>query len=489
MQKGGLENEKYRSSTSWALVTLMFILSQSILLSQNYYEEFTNYTIDDGFQSMINYDVVQDQKGYIWMATDAGLSRFNGKDFKNYGLKEGLDQNDIVRMGIDSVGRIWLNSSGKISYVQNDSIFQLDILDSRDLHWNFKVQSESSNTWIATKGEILYLDQNLQKLNIDIKGKDQRKSGYLIVGSKKDTTILLNQGYLEFRVEGKVERKLELNGAYAFDNLQNHQFYIEENNLYYCGKNGLEKLDLDSGKSIIISSKYTSSRKIEKVGDNIWLSYLKEGMVCLNLEEDKIVATENYLEDKLCSNFIFDNDKNLWVATYGDGLFFFPKQFKGIENYSKDVIFEDLQTILVDEKNTWIGKLDGELLRIKDSEYKYYSYKQFRRTPINRILQIIKLDDESLVLASDDGLLLFENEQISVKHGMATKSVFLHGDSLIVNNYSYTYKISVDDFIEIDTPLSTSQMENSTAIKKILNGRAYSSIVDSKKVCGLQILI
>ena len=483
MQKGCFENENYRSSTIRAIVILMLLIFNQNVYSQNHYQNFTNYTIDDGFQSMINYDVVQDKRGYIWIATDAGLSRFNGKEFKNYSLKEGLDQNEIVKMEIDSTGRIWLNSSGSISYIQNDSIVKLDFKDSRDLYWNFKVQSDNSNTWLSAKRNLYYLDENLSPTDVGIvNDRTLRTEDYLIVGMREDTTLLFHKDFLEFRKDGKLKRKLLLKGAYQNDQIQNHKFFQEGNELFYCGKKGLTKLNLNTGVSINISPLYTSTRGIHKIGNKIWISNLKKGMYCLTIENDVVVKTETYLKDKLCSNFIFDNKSNLWVATYGDGLYFFPNQFKGINNYSKDAdpLYGDLQTVLVDEENIWMGKLDGGLLKMRGSKNTYYSYDQFRKTPINRILQIIKIDEDKLLMASDDGLLLFDNGSISVKHGMATKSLRLQKDSVIVNNYSYTYKVSVDDLINTEKTLSTSLMEEKNNIQRILEGRAYSSVVDSK---------
>ena len=45
-----------------------------------------------------------DEKGYLWVATDFGLSRFDGKRFKNYTLKEypNLMRDDI--MSVQSYG-------------------------------------------------------------------------------------------------------------------------------------------------------------------------------------------------------------------------------------------------------------------------------------------------------------------------------------------------------------------------------------------------
>ncbi len=82
------------------------------------------YTVDDGLPSNTIYDVIQDDRGYMWFGTDAGLSRFDGYEFTNYELKDGLPDMDILKFFKDSSGRIWMYSfNGNMGYLKEDSIF------------------------------------------------------------------------------------------------------------------------------------------------------------------------------------------------------------------------------------------------------------------------------------------------------------------------------------------------------------------------------
>ena len=82
------------------------------------------YTVDDGLPSNTVYDIIQDEKGYIWMGTDAGLSRFDGYEFTNYSLEDGLPDVEILKFFKDSRNRIWMYTfNGQVGYLQNDSIY------------------------------------------------------------------------------------------------------------------------------------------------------------------------------------------------------------------------------------------------------------------------------------------------------------------------------------------------------------------------------
>ena len=57
---------------------------------------YMHYTLDDGLPSMQIYDISQDEKGFIWLATAAGISRFDGQFFDNYTTADGLPSNTVL---------------------------------------------------------------------------------------------------------------------------------------------------------------------------------------------------------------------------------------------------------------------------------------------------------------------------------------------------------------------------------------------------------
>jgi hypothetical protein len=78
----------------------------------------TNYTVDDGLPSNECHDILQDSLGYIWIATDRGLVRFDGYEFKTYGKAQGLKDISCLDMqrGMDDV--IWvLTVSNRIFFL------------------------------------------------------------------------------------------------------------------------------------------------------------------------------------------------------------------------------------------------------------------------------------------------------------------------------------------------------------------------------------
>jgi len=81
-----------------------------------------NYNLEDGLVSNYVYAINQDSLGYIWIATKAGLSRFNGNEFYNFTTKNGLNRNDNVELFKTESQRIWIANNGPLGYIENGEV-------------------------------------------------------------------------------------------------------------------------------------------------------------------------------------------------------------------------------------------------------------------------------------------------------------------------------------------------------------------------------
>ncbi len=98
----------------------VILLSTSNLFAQTYY--FDYYGAKEGLQSKV-YNVLQDDLGYVWLATESGISKFDGVNFKNYTSDDGLASGGIKKIIKDSKGYIWMGHiSGGLSVFDGESI-------------------------------------------------------------------------------------------------------------------------------------------------------------------------------------------------------------------------------------------------------------------------------------------------------------------------------------------------------------------------------
>ena len=73
------------------------------------------YGLADGLpQTRVN-DILQGPAGYLWFATQGGVSRFDGVDFVTYTAQEGLPRNYISDLEVDGQGRIWAATANGVA--------------------------------------------------------------------------------------------------------------------------------------------------------------------------------------------------------------------------------------------------------------------------------------------------------------------------------------------------------------------------------------
>lgn len=98
---------------------LLFILSGSVSVFCSEYQGYTwkHFTTEDGLSQNTIMDMVQDSRGYLWLATWDGLNRFDGYNFRSYKVRPGDDvyitSSRIDKIEEDAFGYLWLLAYGK----------------------------------------------------------------------------------------------------------------------------------------------------------------------------------------------------------------------------------------------------------------------------------------------------------------------------------------------------------------------------------------
>ena len=104
------------------ILILMFLSCAGF--SQSPHPAWQQYNTNHGLPSPEVHYCIQDSAGFMWFATDNGLSRFDGVRFKNYSLQQGLNDPVVFDLQLDSLGRLWMSTlSGNLYYLENDSIY------------------------------------------------------------------------------------------------------------------------------------------------------------------------------------------------------------------------------------------------------------------------------------------------------------------------------------------------------------------------------
>ena len=466
------------------LLFLLFFLA----LNQRSYGQKTfiaHYGIKDGLPSNNCYYTIQDSKGYIWVASDAGVSRFDGKSFKNFSIDDGLPDNQVLQVKEDRTGRIWfLSLNGKLSYFYKGRIFNeansnlLKVLKFNEIIVSFYEDSKG-RIWLGSnknrlyvwdgKYLIKYISKNHQKQFIQTFIHEDQ-SGAIWAISQQATMVFKGSKFYSS------PKKIAALSDKTIANLSG-------NRLIYLDKDGL---NLQVNQHKLEQFKIPKRFLIENQGyiyateSDLWLSN-NDGIFQLS-RNGKI---QQYLEDIPSSQVIKDRNDNMWFTTT-DGIYMLPKQENRmyVLNKSTGLGSDNVRSITKDARNRlWLG-LDNasiDILDIKTSGIQRIELADKRK--YRSIKQLYAAVDQ-VYFASENGLGRIQDIYTGRKTTFLQErnnSVFAVKDFSIGKNKELAVATS-SGVIELTDHL-TNFMFTATDLKAGKNfypNRAYSVAYDNK---------
>ncbi len=124
----------------------------------------TRYADDSGLPSRIVRDVIQDSKGFIWVAGNNGLYRFDGQHFKPFlsSLTDsvGLRDNKINALLESANGKLWIGTPKGLHVLEQDKINHFPLKESPIENEEYIVslfEDNNQNIWVSTNGGIFLI--------------------------------------------------------------------------------------------------------------------------------------------------------------------------------------------------------------------------------------------------------------------------------------------------------------------------------------------
>jgi ligand-binding sensor domain-containing protein/serine phosphatase RsbU (regulator of sigma subunit) len=314
----------------FSIVTTVFLLYSS-LFAQSY--NLRNYTIEDGLPQSQVMDIIQDHKGYLWVATNGGgAARFDGKKFTVFNTETGLADNRVMDLMEDKNNNIWFATQngiskfdGKkiISYRQNEGLKASKILSI--------CEDAQGSIWIGSEKEGLFILNGDIISEVEIPGYIQSKYFELI--------------FRKIIPDGE-------NGVWVGSNIE--LFHFEKNNFtsYTAPR------DLICGND-------AWSLCIDKTG-NLWIGSWNTDMCKYDNKQFYNYGNTNGINNKMITALFEDKDSTLWIGSDGGGVYCIKSYFENTEkilfniNENNGLPSNRVRSIYQDtEGNIWFGTDDG----------------------------------------------------------------------------------------------------------------------------------
>jgi ligand-binding sensor domain-containing protein len=100
--------------------------------------------------------MVVDAQGVVWAGTwGGGLSRFDGKTWKQYTVAEGLPGNHVFMLHIDPKGVMWVGTNNGLAKMTNDTFTVMTTADGLFNNAVFSMATARDGTlWVGSFGGV-----------------------------------------------------------------------------------------------------------------------------------------------------------------------------------------------------------------------------------------------------------------------------------------------------------------------------------------------
>ena len=154
------------------LTSLRFVFAASAAASQSRFShmKFITYSTENGLADNYVVKTLSDKKGFLWVATRNGLSRFDGLVFTNYTVDNpagnGLRSSWITDLALDSSGTVWVSTEWGVCYY-NDSTGRFCYLNKKDelvVLYRAPLYVYGDVLWMACDGALLKINTRTKTL-------------------------------------------------------------------------------------------------------------------------------------------------------------------------------------------------------------------------------------------------------------------------------------------------------------------------------------
>lgn len=430
---------------------------------------FRTYSIERGLSQAVVNDMMQDDEGWLWIATGYGLNKFDGFTFTNYFEEQGLGNNKVHSLYQDREGRVWVGTEGGVNVFEQDSLITIPALQPLESSIILEIYQDSrGDYWFTTDGQgVWHYDRegNLtQYLSIHGLGDDRVRDvvedheGTIWFATREGLTSLKDGNFKTYSAEsGLPDEKLRdlalddegglwiaTRGGLSYYSEGSFQNYTEEDGLV---NDRVQSLSPDNTGGLWIGTEegashftkgvfknYTASQGLANNiiystlfdrENNIWFGTFGGGFSLFLGDHIKNYTVEEGLPNDLVSSITQDQDGNHWVTTYGGGISRFDST--GFTTYTvRDGLVDNkVYTAIADHQNRlFVGTRWG--LSILD-EGQFYNFDE-TELPYRKIRAITQLENRQgyWMGTYGEGVLKYEDNSFKLfqeQHGLANNTV------------------------------------------------------------------
>lgn len=387
---------------------LVFILLTSSVFSTRASAQlqFRHITPENGLPHNFIQDIIQDRDGFIWLATAAGLSRYDGLEFTTYTSgqkKTDLHGNYIVALLQDKSGQIWVGtkSNGLSRLDTTTKSFTHFVhdptapktLSSNSISHKALYEDIHGTIWVGTNhggldainpetGQVTRYSEKLTAYSnlgitrvLSIAGIPGDNTGrFLFVGT--------NKGLVQLDLQQEEVRHFSLKSANTEDDIPVNTLLVESRRAVWAGTTqGLIALDSTTGVHIGIVHNPNNSTSLSHniitdiqrdENSTLWIATEGGGLNNIDLATRTITrytndgANDLSLASNQISCLLIDRTGALWIGAHGFGIDYLDPQLQKFTVYRPSAHADGalssaltLDIFIENDNRIWLGTGGG----------------------------------------------------------------------------------------------------------------------------------
>ena len=394
-------------------------------------------TEKDGLPDIEFYDVLEDKNGFIWLAADKGLFRYDGKSFVNFSHqnKRGLS---VFGLFEDDKGRIWCNTiSGQFFYIENQKMILFADL-KEDLKGQLPEFKVINNELIAFSEKGIFVINVASKKQKVIRDQISSSPYYGYPFYYK------NQLFFTFENQIKIFEKQQIHSKFIFTNnkfISKHNAFCNlGNGILFCTNMQNKQyffIKLDNQNTFVkceVPIEFANKKIINCIkSDNLLWFGTNQGVIVCTILNNQITYKDTYLKSEYVSKIIKDKNNNYWFSTLRNGVFVMPNIYIQKENFNG--ISNQISALCaIASKFLIAGSTDG---KISIWNAKINHWKQFALPSNSKVAQIVYNSSyKSIFISQDNQSYIWnidKNEMYKVPFFISSKSISITANNELLN--------------------------------------------------------
>ncbi len=372
---------------------------------------YKNFNTSDGLSSSEVYDITQDNNGFLWFATDRGLTSYDGYTFKKYTTKDGITDPVVFNFYEQNDGTILCSTYNKKLF-----FYDPDKREFSPYTYNSLLNNIPGN---YTFNSIKVNDQC--DVFINFKGL----AGYVILHENGyfENKITVTQGpmFLKTEIEypnytyitNKSVGDYELNAhtieisnyGWYYDTIYNSNkdqiVTIVNNKIYLFNTLHELKQVLVSEQNILIAGEYDEN--------HFWVGLEQGG---LKIYDYNGKLSSHLLPKESVTKILKDHEGGLWLTTIDSGVFYIKNPT--VKNYPITNKNQNIHSLTTNNKGElYVGYNHGELYKKRNN-----NLSLFWKPPYDLLHNKVRVQyykqDSTLLFQSTPFLLKSSAEKIDV---------------------------------------------------------------------------